>query len=564
MAAPPVNDDCINATLLTSATTCSATAGTLLNATATAGLPVCGHAGSADVWYKFVAQTSYPSVKFTTLGTDLNLASPVIQIFSGACGSLVQNVCSAAFSATPSTPLTIGSTYYVRITTNTNTGIPVTGVWGFSICITDLPDFCSNALQLTSGTTCNSVSGTLLGATSTAGLPACGNAASADVWYKFVAQTVFPTVRLTSVGANLNAATPMIQIFSGACGSLVQNVCSNTLTTTPATALTIGSTYYIRITTNTNTGVLLSGTWDFNICVTDLADACASAAQLISSANCINTTGTLLNANATAALPVCGNAASPDVWYKFTAQTAYPTVTLSSVGVNLSTAVPVTQIFSGTCGALVQNICNNTLTTTPAIALTIGATYYVRITTQNLSAVVTSGTYDFNICITDPPDVCATAALLTSATACVNTAGTLLKSGPTAGLPACGNTASADVWYKFVAQTGFPTVTLSSVGADLNLANPITQIFSGTCGALVQNICNNTLSTTPATALIPGNTYYVRITTNTNTGIPVSGAWGFNICITDKNDACATATALTSGIACVNTAGTLLNAQHQA
>jgi trimeric autotransporter adhesin len=556
---PPGNDICTSATLLTSATACTNTAGTLFNATATAALPACGNANSADVWYRFVAQTAYPSIKLSAVGTDLNTASPRIQLFSGVCGSLVQNVCGAALTTTPATSLTVGNTYYVRITTNTNTGVPVAGAWGFNICIVDLPDLCSNAILLTSNTTCSNTAGTLLNATPTAALPACGNAGSADVWYKFVAKTAFPKVTLSNVGTDLNGASPRTQIFSGVCGSLVQNICGTGLTTIPATGLTIGSTYYVRVTTNTNTGVQTTGAWGFNICITDVPDFCTNAQLLTSGITCVNTAGTLLNASATPALPACGNAASPDVWYKFVAKTAYPTVTLSSAGTNLNTAVPLTQIFSGACGSLVQNICNNTLTTTPATGLTIGATYYVRITTQNLSALVSSGTYDFNICITDPPDVCATAALLTSGTSCVNTAGTLLKSSPTASLPACGNAGSADVWYKFVAQTGFPTITLSAVGANLSAAAPMTQIFSGACGSLTQIVCSNTLATTPAGALTIGTTYYVRITTNTNTGFLTTGAWSFNICITDLNDACGTATLLTSGITCVNTAGSFIN-----
>ena len=43
----------------------------------------------------------------------------------------------------------------------------------------------------------------------------------------------------------------------------------------------------------------------------------------------------------------------------------------------------------------------------------------------------------------------------------------------------------------------------------------------------------NTLTAIGGAGLTVGNTYYVRITTNTSTGVPVAGTWGFNICITD-------------------------------
>ena len=134
-------------------------------------------------------------------------------------------------------------------------------------------------------------------------------------------------------------------------------------------------------------------------------------------------------------------------------------------------------------------------------------------------------------------DICANAALLATGTTCINTAGTLLGANTTAAasLPAaaCGNASSADVWYVFTAQSTFPTVSLSSLGSSLSGAGIRTQILSGACGTFLVNICGTTLSTTPATALTVGVTYYVRITTNTITGIPAGANWGFNICITD-------------------------------
>jgi hypothetical protein len=44
----------------------------------------------------------------------------------------------------------------------------------------------------------------------------------------------------------------------------------------------------------------------------------------------------------------------------------------------------------------------NTATTPGGAGLIIGNTYYIRITTNGLLAAVTTGTYTFNICVTDP------------------------------------------------------------------------------------------------------------------------------------------------------------------
>ena len=131
---------------------------------------------------------------------------------------------------------------------------------------------CATAISLNTRPTCTPTSGTLLGANATALAATCsGNATtSADVWYKFVAQSTFPTVTLNNVGSNFSAAGPRIQILSGACGGAqTVRACSNTLTATPSTALTLGTTYYVRILTNTNTGIPATGNWGFDICVID-------------------------------------------------------------------------------------------------------------------------------------------------------------------------------------------------------------------------------------------------------------------------------------------------------
>ena len=86
---PPSNDDCAGATTLTSATSCSNTAGTLANATATTGLPAGCETGGThyDVWYKFVASNTTHTV--TISGQGSNFTNPEIQLYSGTtCGTL--------------------------------------------------------------------------------------------------------------------------------------------------------------------------------------------------------------------------------------------------------------------------------------------------------------------------------------------------------------------------------------------------------------------------------------------------------------------------------------------
>jgi len=144
-------------------------------------------------------------------------------------------------------------------------------------------DNCSGAPALTVSTGCTQSLGNLKNMTPSTGTPAgCGDQGSADVWFKFVATSAYPTINLNAMGSNLKAATAVIQLLSGACGALTSVACvsgnpssgSNSLalpvaTTIGGNGLTVGNTYYIRVYTNTNTGTISSNNWTFAMCVTN-------------------------------------------------------------------------------------------------------------------------------------------------------------------------------------------------------------------------------------------------------------------------------------------------------
>ena len=124
----PPNDDCANATSIASATTCVAGASSLTGETLSgatvegAGIATsCGGATtSQDVWYKFVAQSPSPVISLTNLGASWG-ASLRIQLLSGSCGSFTEIGCTNATSLTPSSPLIVGNTYYIRVLKNNTT-----------------------------------------------------------------------------------------------------------------------------------------------------------------------------------------------------------------------------------------------------------------------------------------------------------------------------------------------------------------------------------------------------------------------------------------------------------
>src|SRR5580698_2616121 len=147
-------------------------------------------------------------------------------------------------------------------------------------------DNCTGATLLTENATCTNLTlQTLKSATPTAGVTsACGNALSADVWYKFVATSKYPVITISGFGSSFEAAVPVIQMLSGTCtgftslGCVTGTATGTSLTFTTGTVvggagLTIGVTYYVRIYTNTNTGTPAGNNWGFSICVANVAAA---------------------------------------------------------------------------------------------------------------------------------------------------------------------------------------------------------------------------------------------------------------------------------------------------
>ncbi|TMI95040.1 MAG: hypothetical protein E6H08_07285 [Bacteroidetes bacterium] len=132
---PPANDDCAGAVTLTSSTNCTNTAGTLVSATATAGLPAGCETGGThyDVWYKFVASGTTHAV--TISGQGINFTNAQVQLYSGtSCGSLTSIACGN--TSLSSTTLTNGATYYIRVS---NVGSNMFSNGAFNICVTHPP-----------------------------------------------------------------------------------------------------------------------------------------------------------------------------------------------------------------------------------------------------------------------------------------------------------------------------------------------------------------------------------------------------------------------------------------
>ncbi len=140
---------------------------------------------------------------------------------------------------------------------------------------------CAGATLITTGTTCSTTTGTVVGSTYAGDLPISCGTPRYDVWYRFVATNTSCTVTMSSIGAGFTF--PKLQLLSGTCGSFTNLACSNTVGSTEvinATALTLGATYYIRVFSTAASGSAPSSAGGFSICVTDASKIETSRAYI--------------------------------------------------------------------------------------------------------------------------------------------------------------------------------------------------------------------------------------------------------------------------------------------
>jgi glucose/arabinose dehydrogenase len=147
LLAQPGNDNCANATLITTDSLCVTGTSRLTGQTLTGATnqvytltSSCGYLATAsDVWYKFVAKTKNPSVIISNQGTGWGgLANVRIQLFAGSCGSFTEKACglgTATITPALTNPLIIGDTCYIRI--HKNVGGVIAASHTFDICVTD-------------------------------------------------------------------------------------------------------------------------------------------------------------------------------------------------------------------------------------------------------------------------------------------------------------------------------------------------------------------------------------------------------------------------------------------
>ena len=409
------SDDCSTATLINpDLTYCNYQAGS--SAQASQSISTCSGGGNADddVWYEFIANSSSMTIKVDpTVGYD-----PVIQLFSGSCGTLTSIHCQDINGLNGSetleaTGLTIGQTYKFRIY---HYGVG-SGTSTFQVCVFGLAPPNNNtpcsAYPLPTVTpSCNYLTFTNAGsAGSTVPAPptgSCGGSgtqqggyAGGDVWFSVVCP---PSGELDIHTQSIDFSDGAMALYGGPCNAPVFIECDDDgepgdgiiMPHIYHTGLTPGQTYYIRVWeyNNNNNG-------EFGICVTSPDnDDCINAQQICdlngyggvtSSAYTIDTPDNMCGiGNPSSPNPGCvfgtGYTGTSPVqidnnsWLQFTANSSTAELFVEISSCQNGNGMQM-QIFEGTnCSNFVP--VSNFLETTSsqtiiATGLTIGQTYYI-------------------------------------------------------------------------------------------------------------------------------------------------------------------------------------------
>lgn len=529
---PPANDECSGALSLT-VNTASSCASVYRGSTgfSTQSSPSCVASGydAKDVWFKFTAVASAQKITVTPISYN----DYVFQVYSGNCGSLSSIACvNTGTSNEPDVALlnnlTVGNTYYLRVYDYYGGG---SNTRQFSVCVstTTAPvenDDCGGALTVTPST--DSVSGASVTANNTGAtqsLAGCYGTAEDDVWFKFTA-----TASRHKIWVNTNEdINPVLQVFSGACGSLTSMTCRyyagpgpNSYVDADLTNLVPGATYYYRIYGSAAGNLRTSiSTYITSPPLPPAHDDCSGAIPLTVAAD--NGCSGLFNGSmsyATQSRPSCAASYydAKDVWFKFTAVAGTQRITVTPVSYDDYAF----EVFSGTCGSLTSIACiNNGSLNDPDVALLTGLvagnTYYVRLYDYYGNG---SSFRKFSICVNSATqyvnnDDCSGATPVTpSADANPGPVVDAYNVGAAPSSAGCYGTAEDDVWFRFTATSSRHRIVVLTE----EVINPVLQVFSGSCTNLNSIGCYYTDVSSPSdfadadlTNLTIGATYYYRV-----------------------------------------------------
>lgn len=410
------NDECDGAIDMTVGTECTPVAGSFAGATESQPASACsGFTSSAanDVWYSFTATGNVTVIEVTGGGDATTGVDVIVEVFSGACGSLEQIGCVDASLRAETESYTVlsapGTTYYYR----TYFWVYASGqtVDDFTTCVytpSNIPanDLCTNAdhqdLSMGGMITFN---GDNTGALNTEGL------GSAQVWVSFtISECSNIAVDYCGTSNFANGFTTLYSdcppVTANAAASFNFDDCGDGNATILWELLPAGTYYYPVLTEEGSEGPYTINVSSSPCPQPPFNDECSDPMILVPGADCLQVGFTTAYATETLPAILCEGFTSPnalDVWFSFVA-----TSTDHTIGVfGPNEADAMVELFSGTCGSLVSMACadatfpqNAGEATTELLVqsgLTVGETYFVRVYDWGHA----SPDHFFEICVTE-------------------------------------------------------------------------------------------------------------------------------------------------------------------
>ena len=343
---PPANDAICSATALSVNGGC--TEGDNISATTSSDPTASCYTTSHTVWYKFTATDDSSSVSTDFSGSGLDLSDTEIAVYSSSdntcSGTLTEIGCNddggtgcANCSVLDFTTLTVGNTYFIMVDGEAST----TGVFCVSVYETQPPrnvygSTCALAHQMYSHSGCwvatsfgnngkeDNITGNGNSESFNQSCSAEDDSSQDAYWAKFTATDATTNIDPIDFTGPSTADFHTISLMTGTCGSLTEAVCNShgSKTNSIAYATTVGTEYYILITTGANysgdnVGISICGT---TACSAPSNNDCTSATAVTSGISY-----NITNACATSDKALCSGSTENNIWMSWTAPSDWKT-----------------------------------------------------------------------------------------------------------------------------------------------------------------------------------------------------------------------------------------------
>lgn len=485
-----------------------------------------------DIWYSFVAEQRdcYFSIENITFPTSGNLEQVAMSVWNSNGTEVIGENCHIFFQNGSETisairGLDIGNTYKIRLGGWVGIGLPdpCEITCEFDFCLAQPPcspnDECSEAIPFTPPAPGGSI--TLSGSTYCAEFEAIGGCyveGNRSAWYSFTAAESNYEFKLISYQDvfNIGYNGVYLQLTTDCNGSTVPVSCIDLVLgqTEPIGGLTVGQTYYLRVSTS-----LTDAAFDLEIKLPIGLNSCGSIAEIPVSGSCNYTNISTVGASQSLEGACGGNSNDDDVWYNFTPTTS---AVLFSVANMQATQGSFNAVYFGvyeSCGgAMLACFFLDASTSQVVSSLIPGQSYKLQIFTFGTGNF---GTFDVCLQSVAAPanDLCANAqsvspSLYSSSTPNILSVNTLGASG---GVANCfGDPVDDDLWYSFTATGNSYFLKAQNIVVNSGQPGfPVVKIeFFESCGGASIS-CFNLFEGYGRTQLFTsGQTYFYRVWTD--------------------------------------------------